>query len=80
MTWVETQVLDKLQAPVSLFQDYVGIVTVTTLLEANELPRRALVRDPNLLRTHVHESVCDVDGPMLLVSCLGMASFQESHL
>ena len=41
--WLATQVIPQLQAPLSLLLGYLGVATVSTLLEANELARRALV-------------------------------------
>ena len=41
--WLAAQVIPQLQSPLSLSLDYVGVATVSTMLEANKLARRALV-------------------------------------
>ena len=43
LMWLATQVVPQLQAPLSLLLGYSGVATVSTLLEANKLARRALV-------------------------------------
>ena len=55
--WLATQVVPQLQAPLSLLLGYLGVATVSTLLEANKLGRRALVWAQTLLRTFVHEEM-----------------------
>ena len=60
LMWLETQVIPELQAPLSLLLGYVGVATVSTVLEANKFVRRALVWSQTPLRTHVHDSFCDV--------------------
>ena len=42
LMWLATQVVPQLQAPLSLLLRYLGVATVSTLLEANKLARRAL--------------------------------------
>ena len=41
--WLATQVTPQLQAPLSLLLGYVGVPTVSTMLETKKLARRALV-------------------------------------
>ena len=55
--WLATQVRPQLQAPLSLLLGYLGVATVSTLLEANKLARRALVWAQTPLRTFVHEEM-----------------------
>ena len=43
LMWLATQAVPQLQAPSSLLSGYLGVATVSTLLEANKLARRALV-------------------------------------
>ena len=43
LMWLATQVVPQLQAPLSLLLGYFEEATVSTLLEANKLARRALV-------------------------------------
>ena len=43
LMWLAIQVVPQLQAPLSLLLGYLGVATVSTLLEANKLARRALV-------------------------------------
>ena len=57
LMWLATQVVPQLQAPLSLLLGYLGVATVSTLLEANKLARRALVWAQTPLRTFVHEDV-----------------------
>ena len=57
LMWLATQVVPQLQAPLSLLLGYLGVATVSTLLEANKLARRALVWDQTPLRTFVHEDM-----------------------
>ena len=49
---------DSSVASLSLLRGYVGVATVSTMLEANKLARRALVWAQTPLRTHVHDSLC----------------------
>ena len=55
LMWLATQVVPQLQAPLSLLLGYLGVATVSTLLEANKLARRSLVWAQTHLRTFVHE-------------------------
>ena len=55
--WLAIQVVPQLQAPLSLLLGYLGVATVSTLLEAVELARRALVWAQTPLRTFVHEEM-----------------------
>ena len=57
LTWLATQVVPQLQAPLSLLLGYLGVATVSTLLEANTLARRAFVWAQTPLRTFVHEEM-----------------------
>ena len=57
LMWLATQVVPQLQAPLSLLLGYLGVATVSTLLEANKLARRALVWAQTPLRTFVHEEM-----------------------
>ena len=52
-----TQVVPQLQAPLLLLLGYLGVATVSTLLWANKLARRALVWAQTPLRTFVHEEM-----------------------
>ena len=61
LMWLATQVVPQLQAPLSLLLGYLGVATVSTLLEANKVARRALVWAQTPLRTFVHEEM-SVDG------------------
>ena len=63
LMWLATQVVPQLQAPLSLLLGYLGVATVSTLLEANKLARRALVWAQTPLRTFVHEE-------MSVIGCL----------
>ena len=40
LMWLATQVIPQLQAPLTLLLGYLGVATVSTLLEANKLARR----------------------------------------
>ena len=42
LMWLATQVIPQWQAPLSLLLGYVGVATVSTMLDANKLTRRAL--------------------------------------
>ena len=57
LMWLATQVVPQVQAPLSLLLGYLGVATVSTLLEANKLARRALVRAQTPLPTLVHEEM-----------------------
>ena len=57
LVWLATQVVPQLQAPLSLLLGYLGVGTVSTLLEANKLATRALVWAQTPLRTFVHEEM-----------------------
>ena len=57
LMWLATQVIPQLQAPLSLLLGYLGVATVSTLLEANKLARRALVWAQTPRRTFVHEEM-----------------------
>ena len=57
LMWLATQVVPQLQAPLSLLLGYLGVATVSTLLEENKLARRALVWAQTPLRTLVHEEM-----------------------
>ena len=57
LMWLATQVVPQLQAPLSLLLGYLGVATVSTLLEVNKLARRALVWAQTPLRTFVHEEM-----------------------
>ena len=57
LMWLATQVVPQLQAPLSLLLGFLGVATVSTLLEANKLARRALVWAQTPLRTFVHEEM-----------------------
>ena len=60
--WLAIQVVPQLQAPLSLLLGHLGVATVSTLLEANKLARRALVWAQTSLRTFVHEEMRSVIG------------------
>ena len=57
LMWLATQVVPQLQAPLSLLLGHLGVATVSTLLEANKLARRALVWAQTPLGTFVHEEM-----------------------
>ena len=57
LMWLATQVVPQLHAPSSLLLGYLGVATVSTLLEANKLARRALVWAQTPLRTLVHDEM-----------------------
>ena len=57
LMWLATQVVPQLQGPLSLLLGYLGVATVSTLLEADKLARRALVWARTPLRTFVHEEM-----------------------
>ena len=58
LRWLATRVIPQLHAPFSLLLGHVGVATVSTMLEANQLARRALVWAQTPLRVHVHDSFC----------------------
>ena len=43
LKWLATQVIPQLSAPLSVHVGYIGVATVSTMLEANKLARRAMV-------------------------------------
>ena len=64
LMWLATQGVPQIQAPLSLLLGYLGVATVSTLLEANKLARRALVWAQTPLRTFVHEEMSVLVGQM----------------
>ena len=58
LTWLASRGIPQCQAPLSLLLGYIGVATVSTILEAHKLARRALVWAQTPLRTRVHDTLC----------------------
>ena len=71
-----TQVVPQLQVPLSLLWGYLGVATVSTLLEANKLARRA--QTP--LRTFVHEELSVIGWSDASWACRREGSSQGGYI
>ena len=80
LMWLATQVVPQLQAPLSLLLGYLGVATVSTLLEANKLARRALVWAQTPLRTFVHEEMSVVGWSDASWACRREGSSQGGYI
>ena len=80
LMWLATQVVPQLQAPLSLLLGYLGVVTVSTLLEANKLARRALVWAQTPLRTFVHDEMSVVGWSDASWACRREGSSQGGYI
>ena len=78
--WLATQVIPQLQAPLSLLLGYLGVATVSTLLEANKLARRALVWAQTPLRTFVHEEMSVIGWSDATWACRRDGSSQGGYI
>ena len=78
--WLATKVVPQLQAPLSLLLGYLGVATVSTLLEANKLARRALVWAQTPLRTFVHEEMSVVGWSDATWACRREGSSQGGYI
>ena len=80
LMWLATQVVPQLQAPLSLLLGYLGVATVSTLLEANKLARRALVWAETPLRTFVHEEMSVIGWSDASWACRREGSSQGGYI
>ena len=80
LMWLATQVVPHFQAPLSLLLGYLGVATVSTLLEANKLARRALVWAQTPLRTFVHEEMSVVGWSDASWACRREGSSQGGYI
>ena len=80
LMWLATQVVPQLQAPLSLLLRYLGVATVSTLLEANKLARRALVWAQTPLRTFVHEEMSVIGWSDASWACRRERSSQKNYI
>ena len=80
LLWLVTQGIPQLQAPLSLLLGCVGVATVSTVLEANKLARRALVWAQTPLRKSVNDSFCVVGWSDASWACRLEGSSQGGYL
>ena len=80
LMWLATQVMPQLQAPLSLLLGYLSVATVSTLLEANKLARRALVWAQTPLRTFVHEEMSVIGWSDASWACRREGSSQGGYI
>ena len=80
LMWLATQVAPQLQAPLSLLLGYLAVATVSTLLEANKLARRALVWAQTPLRTFVHEEMSVIGWSDANWACRREGSSQRGYI
>ena len=80
LMWLATQVVPQLQAPLSLLLGYLGVATVSTLLEANKLARCALVWAQTPLRTFVPEEMSVVGWSDASWACRREGSSQGGYI
>ena len=80
LMWLATQVVLQLQAPLSLLLGYLGVATVSTLLEANKLARRALVWAQTPLRTFAHEEMSVIGSSDASWACRREGSSQGGYI
>ena len=80
LMWLATQVVPQLQAPLSLLLGHLGVATVSTLLEANKLARRAQVWAQTPLRTFVHDEMSLVGWSDASWACRREGSSQGGYI
>ena len=80
LIWLATQVVPQIQAPLSLLLGYLGVATVSTLLEANKLASHALVRAQTPLRSFVHEEISVIGWSDACWACRRDGSSQGGYI